>query len=54
MPMLIEVVNEIEKIEKVLPKIKEIVDDNGLVTIQSRYVVDSFNLWVTDNGFSAL
>lgn len=33
MPMLIEVVEEIVKLEKVLPKIKEIVDDNGLVTI---------------------
>lgn len=33
MPMLIEAVDELEKLEKVLPKIKEFVDDNGLVTI---------------------
>ena len=33
MPILIEVVDELEKLEKILPKIKEIVDDNGLVTI---------------------
>lgn len=33
MPMVIEVVDQLAKLEKILPKIKEFVDDNGLVTI---------------------
>lgn len=33
MPLLIEVVDELTKLEKILPEIKEIVGDNGLVTI---------------------
>ena len=33
MPLVIEVIDELSKLEKVLPEIKEIVDDNGLITM---------------------
>ena len=33
MPLVIEVIDELSKLEKILPEIKEIVDDNGLITI---------------------
>ena len=33
MPLIIEVIDELEKLEKVLPEIKELVDDNGLITL---------------------
>lgn len=33
MPLIIEVVDEIPKIESVLPDIKKVVGDNGLVTV---------------------
>jgi len=39
MPLLIEVVDDLSKLEKILPEIKEIVGDNGLVTIHEVGVV---------------
>lgn len=33
MPLVIEVIDELSRLEKILPKIKEIVADNGLITI---------------------
>jgi PII-like signaling protein len=39
MPLIIEVVDEQTKIEPLLPELKLIVGDNGLVTIQETYVV---------------
>jgi len=34
MPLIIEVIDELSKLEKILPEIKEIVGDNGLITLQ--------------------
>jgi len=34
MPLVIEVIDELSKLEKILPEIKEIVGDNGLITLQ--------------------
>ena len=39
MPLVIEVVDELEKLEKVLPEIKKLVDDNGLITIHEVGVI---------------
>ncbi len=39
MPLIIEVVDTQEKLEPLLPEIKLIVGDNGLVTIQETYVI---------------
>lgn len=39
MPLLIEVVDDLKKLENVLPEIKEIVGDNGLVTIHQVGVI---------------
>ena len=33
MPLVIEVIDELEKLEKILPDIKALVDDNGLITL---------------------
>ncbi|MGI0027855.1 MAG: DUF190 domain-containing protein [Nitrosopumilaceae archaeon] len=33
MPLVIEVIDELSKLEKILPEIKEIVGDNGLITV---------------------
>jgi len=33
MPLLIEVIDELPKLETILPEIKEVIGDNGLVTI---------------------
>ena len=33
MPLMIEVIDELEKLESVLPQIKELVDDNGMITL---------------------
>ena len=33
MPLMIEVIDELEKLESVLPQIKELVDDNGIITL---------------------
>ena len=39
MPLVIEVVDELEKLEKVLPEIKKLVDDNGLITMHEVGVI---------------
>jgi uncharacterized protein len=39
MPLIIEVVDTQEKLEPLLPDLKMIVGDNGLVTIQETYVI---------------
>jgi PII-like signaling protein len=39
MPLIIEVVDTQEKIEPLLPELKMIVGDNGLVTVQETYVI---------------
>jgi PII-like signaling protein len=39
MPLVIEVISELEKIEKVLPDIKKLVDDNGLITLHEVGVI---------------
>jgi PII-like signaling protein len=39
MPLIIEVVDEQAKLEPLLPELKLIIGDNGLVTIQETYVV---------------
>ena len=33
MPLMIEVIDQLEKLEYVLPQIKELVDDNGMITL---------------------
>jgi len=33
-PLIIEVIDELSKLEKILPEIKEIVGDNGLITLE--------------------
>jgi hypothetical protein len=39
MPLVIEVIDELEKLEKVLPDIKKLVDDNGLITMHEVGIV---------------
>lgn len=39
MPLIIEVIDEQSKLEPLLPELKRIVGDNGLVSIQDTYVV---------------
>jgi uncharacterized protein len=39
MPMVIEVIDEQAKLEPLLPELKRIVDDDGLITIQDTYVI---------------
>ena len=39
MPLLIEVVDELPKLEAILPEIKEVIGDNGLVTLYEVGVV---------------
>lgn len=39
MPLIIEVIDEQSKLEPLLPDLKRIVGDNGLVTIQDIYVI---------------
>jgi PII-like signaling protein len=39
MPLIIEVVETQEKLEPLLPELKLIVGDNGLVTLQETYVI---------------
>jgi uncharacterized protein len=39
MPLVIEVVDLATKLELLLPDLKQIVGDNGLVTIQETYVI---------------
>ncbi len=39
MPLIIEVIDEQSKLEPLLPELKQIVGDNGLVSIQETFVV---------------
>ncbi len=39
MPLMIEVIDELQKIETILPEIKEAIGDNGLVTLHKVGVV---------------
>jgi uncharacterized protein len=39
MPLIIDVVDEQAKLEPLLPELKLIIGDNGLVTIQETYVI---------------
>jgi PII-like signaling protein len=39
MPLIIEAIDELQKFEKILPEIKELVDDNGLITLQEVGIV---------------
>ncbi|SRR5579885_3603804 len=39
MPLLIEVIDELQKIETILPEIKEIIGDNGLITLHKVGIV---------------
>jgi PII-like signaling protein len=39
MPLIIEVIDTQEKLEPLLPDLKLIVGDNGLLTIQETYVL---------------
>lgn len=39
MPLMIEVIDTQAKLEPLLPELKRIIGDNGLVTIQDTYVV---------------
>lgn len=39
MPLMIEVIDDLQKIENILPEIKEIIGDNGLVTVHKVGVV---------------
>lgn len=39
MPLVIEAIDELQKLEKILPEIKEIVGDNGLITMQEVGVI---------------
>jgi hypothetical protein len=38
MPLIIEVIDEENKLEPLLPELKHIVGDNGLVTVQETFV----------------
>lgn len=39
MPLIIEVIDEQSKLEPLLPEIKRIIDDDGLLTIQDTYMI---------------
>ena len=39
MPLIIEIIDEQKKLEPLLPTLKQIVDDNGLVCINEVYVL---------------
>ena len=39
MPLVIEAIDDLEKLEKILPEIKELVDDNGMITMQEVGVI---------------
>ena len=39
MPLIIEVIDEESKLEPLLPELKQMVGDDGLVTIQDNYVI---------------
>jgi PII-like signaling protein len=39
MPLIIEVIDTQEKLEPLLPDLRQIIGDDGLVTIQETYVI---------------
>ena len=39
MPIIIEVIDEQSKLEPLLPELKRIVGDNGLISIQDTYII---------------
>jgi PII-like signaling protein len=39
MPLIIEVIDTEEKLDPLLPQLKQIVGDDGLVTIQETYII---------------
>jgi uncharacterized protein len=39
MPLIIEVIDSQDKLEQLLPELKQIIGDNGLVTIQETYSI---------------
>src|SRR5512133_2035308 len=39
MPLIIEVVDSQDKLEPLLPELKQLIGDDGLVTIQETYVI---------------
>jgi PII-like signaling protein len=39
MPLIIEVIDEQSKLEPLLPELKRIIGDDGIVTIQDTYVI---------------
>ncbi|MCW4043922.1 MAG: DUF190 domain-containing protein [Candidatus Bathyarchaeota archaeon] len=39
MPLIIEVLDEQKKLEPLLPELKRIIGDNGIVSIQDTYVI---------------
>lgn len=39
MPLIIEAIDELEKLEKVLPDLKKLVNDNGLITMHEVGIV---------------
>lgn len=39
LPLLIEVIDEHSKLEQILPDIKRIVNDNGVVTLEDTYII---------------
>ena len=39
MPLIIEVIDEQSKLEPLLPELKRIIDDDGLLTIQDTYMI---------------
>ncbi len=39
MPLIVEVVDTQEKLEQLLPELKQLIGDDGLVTIQETYVI---------------
>jgi PII-like signaling protein len=39
MPIMIEVIDEQAKLEPLLPELRRLVGDNGLVTVQETYVI---------------
>jgi len=39
MPLMIEVIDELEKIESILPQIKDLIEDNGMITVHEVEVI---------------
>ncbi len=39
LPLLLEIIDEYAKLDQILPDIKRIVDDNGMVTLEDVYII---------------